>query len=148
MIALPCACMFNSLSRVWLFATLWAVACQAPLSMGFYRQEHWSGLPCPPPGDLSDPEIEPTSLMSPAVAGGFFTTRATWEARLQIPHFIDTNHLLVIWRKYISFHFSILTFSSLWKNLCLLSSWAFCHPDFTSWTAPALSASPSPTPKK
>ena len=61
-------------------ATLWTVACQAPLSMGFSRQEYWSRLPCPPPGDLPDPGIEPMSLMSPALAGGFFTTSATWEA--------------------------------------------------------------------
>ena len=53
---------------------------QAPLSMGFSRQEYWSGLPCPPPGDLPDPGIEPTSLMSPALAGGFFTNSATWKA--------------------------------------------------------------------
>ena len=44
--------------------------------MGFSRQEYWSGLPCPPPGDLSDPGIEPTSLMSPALAGRFFSTGA------------------------------------------------------------------------
>ena len=50
--------------RVQLSATLWTVARQAPLSMGFSRQEYWSGLPCPPPGDLSDPGIELTSLMS------------------------------------------------------------------------------------
>ncbi|ELR63021.1 hypothetical protein M91_07536, partial [Bos mutus] len=49
----------------------------APLSMGFSRQEYWSGLPCPPPGDLLDSGIEPKSLMSPALAGGFFTTSAT-----------------------------------------------------------------------
>ena len=55
-------------------------ACQAPLSMGFSRQEYWSGLPCPPPGDLPDPGIKPASLMSPALAGEFFTTSATWEA--------------------------------------------------------------------
>ena len=60
--------------------TIWTVACQAPLSMGFSRQEYWSGLPYPPPGDLSDPGIEPASLMSPSLAGGFFTTSATWEA--------------------------------------------------------------------
>ena len=47
--------------------TLWAVACQAPLSMGFSRQEHWSGLPCPPPGDLPDPRIKPVSPESPAL---------------------------------------------------------------------------------
>ena len=50
------------LSCVRPFATLWTVACQAPLSMGFSRQEHWTGLPCPPPGDLPDPGIKPTSL--------------------------------------------------------------------------------------
>ena len=68
-------------SRVRLFATLWTVAHQAPLSMGFSRQEYWSGLPCPPPGDLPNPGIEPSSLMSPALAGRFFTTSTTWKAQ-------------------------------------------------------------------
>ena len=54
--------------------TLWTVACQAPLSMGFYRPEYWSGLQCPPPGDLPDPGIEPVSLMSPALAGEWSST--------------------------------------------------------------------------
>ena len=58
-------------------ATPWTVARQAPLSMGLSRQEYWSGLPRPPPGDLRNPGIEPVSLTSPAVAGGFFTTGAT-----------------------------------------------------------------------
>ena len=62
------------LSRVRLFATPWTGACQAPLSMGFFRQEYWSGLPFPPPGDLPNPGTEPMSLESPALAGGFFTT--------------------------------------------------------------------------
>ena len=53
---------------------------QVALSKGFCRQEYWSELPCPPSGDLPDPVIEPTSLMSPALAGGLFTTSATWEA--------------------------------------------------------------------
>ena len=53
-----------------------------PLSVGFSRQEFWSGFPCPPPGDLSDPGIKPTSVMSPALAGRFFTTSATWEAHI------------------------------------------------------------------
>ena len=59
-------------------ATPWTVAGQAPLSMGFSRQECWSGLPCPSPGDLPDPGIKPESLMSPILAGGFFTTLTTW----------------------------------------------------------------------
>ena len=52
----------------------------SPLSMGFSRQEYWSGLPFPPPGDLPDPGVKPTFLESPASTGGFFTTSATWEA--------------------------------------------------------------------
>ena len=52
---------------VWLFATLWTVACQAPLSMGFSRQEYWSGLPFPLPGDLPNPGIEPVSPVVPAL---------------------------------------------------------------------------------
>ena len=58
----------------------WTVAHQAPLSMEFPRQEYWSGLPFPSPGDLPDPGIEPTSLASLALAGRFFTTVATSEA--------------------------------------------------------------------
>ena len=61
-------------SPVRLFATPWTVACQAPLSMGFSRRDYWSGLPCSPPGDLPDTEIEPVSLASLALVGGFFTT--------------------------------------------------------------------------
>ena len=72
------ACVLSHFSHVQLFATLWAVACQAPLSMGLSRKEHWSGLPCPPPEDLPEPEIKPASLMSPALAGRFFTTSTSW----------------------------------------------------------------------
>ena len=55
----------------------WTVACQAPLSMGFSRQEYCSGLPFPSSGDLPNSGMEPTSLTYPALAGGFFTTNAT-----------------------------------------------------------------------
>ena len=57
-------CMLSHLSRIWFFATLWTVACLAPLCMGFCRQEYWSGLPGPPPGDLPDPGMEPGSHVS------------------------------------------------------------------------------------
>ena len=57
--------------------TLWTIARQAPLSMGFSRKEHWSELPCPPPGDLPNAGIEPVSLMSPALARKFFTSSTT-----------------------------------------------------------------------
>ena len=73
-------CMLNCFSHVQLFATLWCVAHQVPLFMEFSRQEYWSGLPCPPP-DLPNPGIEP-SLLSPALAGEFFTTSATCEAHV------------------------------------------------------------------
>ena len=62
------------------FSHVQLLACQAPLSMGFSRQEYWSGLPCPSPGDLPDPGIEPESLMYPLLAGRFFSTCTTWEA--------------------------------------------------------------------
>ena len=64
----------KSLSHVQLLATPWTAAYQAPLPMGFSRQEYWSGLPFPSPEDLPYPGIEHGSLVSPALAGGFFTT--------------------------------------------------------------------------
>ena len=67
------ACGLSCFSRVQLLATLWTLAHEVPLSMGFSRQEYWSGLPSPPPGDLPDPLIEPAFLASPALAVGFFT---------------------------------------------------------------------------
>ena len=73
-------CVLSHFSHVWLFMTLQTIASQVPLSMGFSRQECWSGLPCPPSGDLPNPGIETASLMSLALGGGFFTTSTTWEA--------------------------------------------------------------------
>ena len=81
-----CACMLSHLSCVQLFATLCTVALQAPLSMGFSRQEYWSGLPCPSPGDHPHSGIEPLSPRSPALAGRFFTTSTYWEALLLWPN--------------------------------------------------------------
>ena len=72
--------MLSCFSHVQLFTHLWTLARQALLSMGFSRQEYWSGLPCPPPGDLPDSGIKSVCLTSPALAGGFFTTSATEEA--------------------------------------------------------------------
>ena len=72
-----CVCMPSPFSHVQLFVTLWTVALQTPPSKGLSRQEYWSGLPCPPPGDLPNPGIKPESLVSPSLAAGFFTTSAT-----------------------------------------------------------------------
>ena len=76
--------LLSCFSRVQLFVTPRTVAPQAPLSIGFSRQEYWSGLPCLLPGDHRDPGIEPSSLTSPALAGGFFTTGTTWEAHISV----------------------------------------------------------------
>ena len=93
-------CEFSCFSPVRLFVISWTVAFQAPLSMGFSRQEYWSGLPCPP-GDLPDPGTEPTSLMSPALAGRFFTTSTTWETHLRI-----TN---IRWHVWLLLKFSLFS---------------------------------------
>ena len=72
------ACMCaKSLQSCRTLVSLWTVSCQVPLSMGFSRQEYWSGLPCPPPGDLPNPEMEPTDVTSPVLADVFFPTSAT-----------------------------------------------------------------------
>ena len=62
-------CVLSCFSSVWLFVTLWTVAYPSPLSLGFSRQEYWSGLTCPHPGDLPDQGIGPVSLISPALVG-------------------------------------------------------------------------------
>ena len=67
-------CLLSCFNYVQLFVTLWPVACQALLSMEFSRQEHWSRLPFSTPGNFPNPGIEPTSPVSPALAGEFFTT--------------------------------------------------------------------------
>ena len=73
----PCACVLSCFSCVWLFATLWTIAFQTSLSMGFSRQGYGNVLPCPSPGDLPNPGTEPTSLKSPELAGRFFSTSPT-----------------------------------------------------------------------
>ena len=96
-----CVRVLSSFSLVWFFVMLWTLARQSPLSNGFSRQEYWSELPCPPPGDLPNPGIEPTSLMSPALAGGFFTTSDSWEAPF------------VVYYGYISFLLQLLVISGI-----------------------------------
>ena len=79
-----CGCVYAQLlpSCLILYATLWLVTHQAPLTMGFSRQEYWSGFPCSLPGDLPNPgiELKLVYLMSLALAGRFFATSTTWEA--------------------------------------------------------------------
>ena len=91
-------CLRSCFIHAQLFVTLWIVAHQTPLSMGFSRQGYWSGLPGPPPGDLPDPGTDPGSLMAPTLAGRFSTTSATWEA-----HFILITSLKALSRNTVAF---------------------------------------------
>ena len=86
---LACMCVISHFSRIWLFATLWTVAHQASLSIGFSRQDYWSGLLCSPPGNLPNPGIEPSSLTSPA-----------WQTALLLlvpPQFSSVQSLSHVW---------------------------------------------------
>ena len=87
-------CALSRVSHVQPFEALWTIACQAPPSMGFSSQEYWSGLPSPSSGDRPNPGIEPTSLMSPALEGRFFTTSTQDEAIL-----IDGKIEFIFWKR-------------------------------------------------
>ena len=76
--SLTCTCAPGCFSHIQLFATLWTITPQAPLSMAFSRQGYWSVVLYPPPGDLPDSRVKHTSLKSPALVSGFFTTSTTW----------------------------------------------------------------------
>ena len=85
------------LSHVQFFATSWTVACQPSRSIRFPKEEYLSGVPLAPPGDLPSPGIKPTSLASPAMAGGFFTTSATQTSLNERKNF--GNHLTYIQKR-------------------------------------------------
>ena len=96
-------CMLSHFSHVQLFATLQIVAHQAPLSLGFSRQEHWSRLPFPSPGDLPDTGIELVSPTSPLLAGRFFTTEPPGKFK----------HLYLVEKMPNCFAFKILALTSI-----------------------------------
>ena len=111
-----CACEF---SCVRLFATPGTIAPQAPLSMGSSRQESCSGLPCTPQGDLPNPGIELMSLVSPALAGGLFTTGATYEAQIALgSRVIFIILILPIQQHGISLHLFVSSLISFITILC------------------------------
>ena len=90
----PCDCIvlspWEDKSKIF-WSGIWE--CQAPLSMGFSRQEYWSGLPFPSPGDLLDPGIKPRSPVSPALADGFVTTSTTWKAHVPLVATVQLDSL-------------------------------------------------------
>ena len=109
---LICVCV-KLLSRVWFFATLWTVACQAPLSRGFSRQEYWSGLPFPSPGDLPKPGIEPGS---PALQADALSSELP--GKLQNLIYIDININIWIylynWYIYININYYLHKYKYQW----------------------------------
>ena len=86
--------MLRLFRQVRLFVTLWTIACQAPLSMGFFRQEYWSGLPSPPPGDLPNPVIKLMSLKSPALAAVSLTLASPGKSTGTLKLFKDIGWLI------------------------------------------------------
>ena len=112
-----CEYIGSHLSGVLLFATLWTVARQAPLSMGFSRQEHWSGFLCPRPGDLPDPGIEPMSFMFPALAGRFFTTSAICQLLLSLKYRSGLQRYFNSFRSF-SFMYKFQNLSNSLRNPC------------------------------
>ena len=86
--------MLSRFSLSLLFATLWTVACQVSLSMEFPRQDYWSGLPFPPPGDLPDPEIKPASPVSPALQADSLPTEPPRKSKVLLNPFLILGSLL------------------------------------------------------
>ena len=91
-----CVCILSCFSCVWLFVTLWTVACQDPLSMGFSRLEYGSELPCPSPGDISDPGIKPASPAPPELQADSLPLSHGGNPYSGIPYF-------TVFRRYCSF---------------------------------------------
>ena len=88
--------MLSHFNHVGLFVTPWTAACQAPLFTRFSRQEYWTGLPWPAPGDLPNPGIKLTSLTSPTLAGGYFTTSTTCEAHIIVYIYLHAQTRFVV----------------------------------------------------
>ena len=123
------ACMLSCFRNVRLIVILWTIAHQASLSLGFSRQEYWSGLPCPPPGDLPNPGTEPVTLLSPALPGRFFTTSTTWEALC----ILINNYFIILWHSFFPPKFGICGFEARDKDHMIsldssntLTHWSCC----------------------
>ena len=119
-------CLVALLSRVGLSAAPWT-----PLPMEFYRQEYWSRLPFPTPGDLLHPGIKPVSLTPPALAAGFFTPSATWEAHPLLYLYFNVNHtcpFVDYYRQILStIHRRNWTQLFIWFGLCFPESGQYSH---------------------
>ena len=131
-------------------SALWTISCQASLTMGFSRQEYRSGLPRPPPGNLPDPKIKPTSLTSPALAGEFFTTKLPGKPLSRYKRWASLSRLILIFsipglfiavEKAQWYRKPVISFYEiLWQTLIRLS---IQHP-FPGFASPPLHASGLP----
>ena len=124
------ACMLSCFRNVQLIVIPRTIDHQAPLSLGFSRQEYWSVLPCPSPGDLPNPGIKPVTLMSPALAGRFFTTSTTWEALCIL---INKCYFIILWHSFFFSKFGICGFEARDKDHMIsldmsntLTHWNYC----------------------
>ena len=120
-------------------ATQWTVAHQAPLSMGFSWQEYWSGLPSPSPVGLPVPGIQPSSLESPALAGRFLISTATWEA---CAPFLNSLPVGSSWFPFRTKARKAWT-GQKWGHPCLYSSIGPAGPDSSSWGSQTVAACPA-----
>ena len=128
MVSCVCVCVCAHVQSIVLtLATPWTAAHQAPLSMEFSRKEYWTGLPCPPPGDLSKPGIESASLTSPALAGWCFTSWAAGK-----PQFLAWRSLNSVKEKeYIQR--AIFTLQQDNYKGTILETWAICYSPSVNW---------------
>ena len=128
-------------------ATPWTVARQAPLSMGFSRQEYWSGFPCSSPGGPPDPEITPMSLKPPALADGFFTARATEEAPSLLVQFSSVAQscpTLFFATPWTAAHQASLSITNSWSLLKLRSTTSVMPSKYLTLCRPLLLLPPIP----
>ena len=128
-----CTCMLSCFSHVQLFVSLWTVVFRAHL---FSRQECWSGLPCPPPGDLPNPGMKPTSLIFPALAGGFFTTEPLGKSVVYINNFFflfycwitlqSTNILWLVYPLHLLDYWAVPSLGLIW----IILLWTFRYKSY------------------
>ena len=127
------ACVLSHFGCIWLCNPIDPLAHQGPLSMEFCRQEYWSGLSCPLPGDLPDPSIELKSLMSCVLAGRFFTTSTTWEG-LCFVYFATIFFKIVFkntWRENLSFYW--VSYLPVCGPYCTFPKKPRCSEDSPDW---------------
>ena len=125
------ACMLSHFSCFLLYLTLWTVACQASLFMGLSRQEYWSRLPFPPPGDLPDPGIEPASPATPVLQADSLPLshrRSHWKAHFFIKMFLSLPPCLM--KIYIQ---NVHTLKARFDFNMLLQHWILKLPHFFSF---------------